>query len=249
MEGKHFSHPHKLSPHQAPECAKISCSGCDSPCWGPVMACWQCKFFLHEQCFKASSILDHPDHSSHPLVLLPYPTHPSARFLCSFCKKTGTGLSFSCPKCDFHLHVHCAYKPETPNIEDSDPSKNCQIKHRSHPAHPLTLLSPPPYEFTCDACGDSGGDSVFHCYLCNFDLHSQCAALPDIVRSGEHKHPLTLHSSVRYKNDGVVFLCDVCGCHVSKNLWIYLCGDCNYGAHVNCVGGELRRTWQRLSVD
>ncbi|CAH1416048.1 unnamed protein product [Lactuca virosa] len=105
---KHFSHAHNLVIHQAHEAEKMSCSGCNSLVMGTIYICWQCKFVLHEQCFRATRSLKHPSHPSHPLTLVPYPTYPSNSFYCNSCKHTGNGLSYSCSDCEFDLHVHCA---------------------------------------------------------------------------------------------------------------------------------------------
>ncbi|KAL4585795.1 hypothetical protein LXL04_010421 [Taraxacum kok-saghyz] len=106
---KHFSHTHNLMMHDMPEGAEVSCSGCNSSASNTVYVCWQCNFFLHEQCFHASRSRKHPSHPLHPLNLVPYPTYPSNSFYCNSCKIIGTGFSYSCSDCDFDLHVQCAY--------------------------------------------------------------------------------------------------------------------------------------------
>ncbi|XP_023738828.1 uncharacterized protein LOC111886817 [Lactuca sativa] len=106
---KHFSHSHNLIMHQLPEGVDVSCSGCNSSGDGTVYICWQCNFFLHEQCYRATRSLKHPSHPPHPLTLVPYPTYPSNSFYCNSCEIIGTGLSYSCAHCEFDLHVQCAY--------------------------------------------------------------------------------------------------------------------------------------------
>ncbi|PWA93357.1 zinc finger, PHD-type, C1-like protein [Artemisia annua] len=106
---KHFSHTHKLEMHEMPEGAEVSCSGCNSSANKTIYACWQCNFFLHEQCFLATRSKKHPSHPLHPLTLVPYPTYISNSFYCNNCKIIGTGFSYSCSDCDFDLHVQCAY--------------------------------------------------------------------------------------------------------------------------------------------
>ncbi|XP_076956774.1 uncharacterized protein LOC143632068 [Bidens hawaiensis] len=106
---KHFSHLHNLLFHQMPEGVEVSCSCCNSSGTGITYVCWQCNFFVHEQCFKAARSLKHPSHPPHPLTLVPYPTYPSNSFYCNSCQIIGTGFSYSCADCEFDLHVHCAY--------------------------------------------------------------------------------------------------------------------------------------------
>lgn len=106
---KHFSHTHNLVVHEMPEGVEVSCSGCNSSATKTVYVCWQCNFYLHEQCFHATRSRKHPSHPLHPLNLVPYPTYPSNSFYCNSCKIIGTGFSYTCSDCNFDLHVQCAY--------------------------------------------------------------------------------------------------------------------------------------------
>ncbi|KAI3743758.1 hypothetical protein L1987_56824 [Smallanthus sonchifolius] len=106
---KHFSHLHNLIMHQMPEGVEVSCSGCHSSATETVYVCWQCNFFLHEQCYRATRSLKHPSHPPHPLTLVPYPTYHSNSFYCDSCQIVGIGFSYSCAECEFDLHLQCAY--------------------------------------------------------------------------------------------------------------------------------------------
>ncbi|XP_076956775.1 uncharacterized protein LOC143632069 [Bidens hawaiensis] len=106
---KHFSHKHNLMMHEMPEGAEVSCSGCNSSATKTIYICWQCNYYLHEQCFHATRSRKHPSHPQHHLTLVPYPTYPSNSFYCNSCNIIGTGFSYSCSDCDFDLHVQCAY--------------------------------------------------------------------------------------------------------------------------------------------
>ncbi|CAI9764946.1 unnamed protein product [Fraxinus pennsylvanica] len=105
--------------------------------------------------------------------------------ICSGCELEITGGSaYTCtkPKCTFILHNACFELPR-------------QVRHKSHPKHPLSLHFSPPYsdrEFRCDACGNSGHGFTFHCKTCKFDLHVACASLPEIEHREDHEHPLSL---------------------------------------------------------
>ncbi|KAJ0836843.1 putative chromatin regulator PHD family [Helianthus annuus] len=125
---KHFSHLHNLIMHQMPEGVEVSCSGCHSSATATVYVCWQCNFFLHEQCYQATRSLKHPSHPPHPLTLVPYPTYHSNSFYCNSCHIGGTGFSYSCADCEFDLHVQCAY-----SISGATSLKN---------AHPFQELVP-----------------------------------------------------------------------------------------------------------
>ncbi|KAL0464372.1 UNVERIFIED_CONTAM: hypothetical protein Slati_0324800 [Sesamum latifolium] len=114
-----------------------------------------------------------------------------------------------------------------------------QIRHRSHPKHPLGLSFSPPYndgEFTCDACGRSGHAFTYHCGTCKFDLHVECAALPEVENRRDHEHPLVLLCGCPPEGGAAEFVCYVCcGC-IGKGCWMYCCLGCNCGAHLECAG-------------
>ncbi|KAK3004006.1 hypothetical protein RJ639_017893 [Escallonia herrerae] len=124
--------------------------------------------------------LNHFSHR-HPLRLSG--VQPEDQTICSGCELDLLGPAYICTKagCSFLLHESCMELPR-------------RVRHKSHPIHPLVLLSSPPYsdgEFTCDACGDSGHAFTFHCSTCKFDLHVECASLPETEDSDDHKHPRT----------------------------------------------------------
>ncbi|CAL5380603.1 unnamed protein product [Camellia sinensis] len=100
--------------------------------------------------------------------------------ICSGCELNLSGsAAYSCTKsnCSFTIHTSCFELPQ-------------QIRHRSHPKHPLILLSSPPYtdgEFTSDARGESGVAFTYHCSTCSFDLHVGCASLPESEDCDDHE--------------------------------------------------------------
>ncbi|KAL8495905.1 hypothetical protein ACS0TY_019865 [Phlomoides rotata] len=138
MEFKHFSHNHGLVSHQVPQGSQIQCSGCKSPGSGNVYACWQCSYFLHDECFRASRSLNHPSHPLHPLTLVPFPTYPSGSFFCNTCNHGGDGFSYCCSACEFDIHLHCALMPN-PNPNPNpyvSPSPLPSHNFNSHPQNP-----------------------------------------------------------------------------------------------------------------
>ncbi|KAK1373810.1 putative zinc finger, PHD-type, DC1, Zinc finger, RING/FYVE/PHD-type [Heracleum sosnowskyi] len=247
MEHKHFSHPHGLTFHQNKLKSEKVCSGCKFPCYQQAYVCWECNFFLHEECFQATRSIDHPSHPAHPLNLVPYPTYPSGRFVCDSCNQPGFGFSFGCSKCEYDLHLHCSkinVESSTSSIPNPSQSQPKQINHKSHPQHSLHFLSTSPYssgEFGCNACGEAGKASVFNCSVCQYDLHEKCAALPETMKRKDHEHQLILMYSVdQVLSTGTVFDCDVCFRNIRGNLWMYYCKECQFGTHVNCVMAKAR---------
>lgn len=141
--------------------------------------------------------------------------------------------------CNFILHESCVDLPR-------------QIRHTSHPKHPLTLHFLPPYgdgEFICDGCANFGHAFTYHCPTCKFDLHVECASLPEIEVREDHQHPLFLFFSVPNNNNNnnkkekvADLFCNVCRLPVGKNWWAYACSTCiNHGTHLECVGGNQEK--------
>ncbi|KZV23617.1 hypothetical protein F511_24026 [Dorcoceras hygrometricum] len=124
MEFKHFSHTHSLVFHQVQHGSQVQCSGCKTAGTGNVYACWQCSYFLHEHCYRATRSLRNSTHPVHPLTLMPYPTYPSNTFICNSCHIPGNGFSYGCAECDFDLHIHCANNSNStsqPGVATSNP--------------------------------------------------------------------------------------------------------------------------------
>ncbi|PIN25183.1 hypothetical protein CDL12_02081 [Handroanthus impetiginosus] len=95
--------------------------------------------------------------------------------------------------------------------------------------------------FTCDACGTSGHGFTYHCGACKFDLHVECASLPEIEKRKDHEHPLILLCGFDAdKVEGGGFSCYVCNDGIGKGCWSYCCLDCKCGTHLECVGKLIR---------
>ncbi|XP_049399758.1 uncharacterized protein LOC125863777 [Solanum stenotomum] len=407
-QGKqHFSHPHILKPIVNPT-ETLTCNACEQPnITSNFYGCNTCQYYLHQNCLNAPRFLDHSSHPSHHLTLLPTPTYSNRSYTCKACASAGNGFSFSCARCEFDVHMHCALLPQTvflsqhhhhdlvlifesPFYDDADdestvfvcdlcrdnvdlnnwfyycadcdfgthlecaisksvsqqerpkllgnkprenpvvirkteevPIKNekeinqeeeaeeeeensnemgrgkqtCQGKqhfshphilkpivnptetltcnaceqpnitsnfygcttcqyylhenclnaprflhHSSHPSHHLTLLPVPTYSnrsYTCKACGSAGNGCSFSCACCDFDIHMQCALLPQtVVLPQQHHHELELIFESPYDDDAdenTVFVCDVCHDNADLNNWLYYCADCDFGTHLKCA--------------
>ncbi|KAI3719164.1 hypothetical protein L6452_20058 [Arctium lappa] len=173
-------------------------------------------------------------HYSHPhgLVLVNL-KHGKKKTTCSCCQETLTAKGYSCVEetCNFHLHESCF------NLDK-------EIRHKSHPDHPLDLLSSSPYDnengtFTCNACFKDGTGFTYHCSICEHDLHVKCANLKETVKREDHEHMLKLSYKCPLKGEEYTFYCDVCNRVVPKDHWTYYCNVCAYGTHLDCVDGEV----------
>ncbi|KAF8403914.1 hypothetical protein HHK36_012020 [Tetracentron sinense] len=142
---------------------------------------------------------------------------------CNGCNEQCTELAYRCLPCNYTLHKSCAQIPRS-------------IKHPSHPDHPLTLLATPPYantSFSCDACGRQGSAFSFHCAICEFDIHANCASLPRKILHQAHPHELLLLYASPYGE--VTYTCDICGAIGSDHHWMYRCATCGFDAHLGCA--------------
>ncbi|KAL9373693.1 hypothetical protein Peur_033313 [Populus x canadensis] len=181
--------------------------------------------------------VEHFSHPDHPLILINQVLEYSCELvICSGCEGPIWGPCYSCTSCYFFLHEKCAELPR-------------EIKRRIHPRHPLHLLAKPPYlhllakspykaECCCNRCDKSCKSFVYHCSLCEFDLHIKCAFQPDFfyVDSQAHQfahkdHPLILNEEQEYHCEGV--MCSVCKEPMSGPS--YSCTSCNFFLHKKCA--------------
>lgn len=250
MENKHFSHIHNLGLHQMPQGNQISCSGCkfqDSG-WGTgsglFYVCWECKFFLHEQCFKASRYMQHPSHPTHPLTLAPYPTYPSNSFFCNSCNLVGTGLSYGCSLCEFDLHVHCAYMSKPHESFPNNPYQNHPIPNNMHqnsesvPSYPYPNYNPqhdhnnyhapnynPQHPYMPQTSTPHANENVPTYYAPNLNPESR-----EIKKHFSHVHPL--HMSKMRKNE--IKLCSGCEENILTSAYSCMESQCDFNLHISC---------------
>ncbi|KAF8094415.1 hypothetical protein N665_0364s0036 [Sinapis alba] len=163
------------------------------------------------------------------------PSDPSPT--CSGCESaiSESATAYICSTCDFNLHEQCG------NAERG-------INHPSHAGlHHLTLVPYTTYSagtFLCRACGCTGGKGFSYCCpLCDFDLHVQCAQLPQVLVHESHPlHSLLLgyNSSppaMSFTQFGYVnqLVCNLCNLGMDGRFWSYNCYACNYHVHASCA--------------
>ncbi|CDP07680.1 unnamed protein product [Coffea canephora] len=269
MEYKHFSHVHGLVYQQLPQGTEVHCSGCKFPGSGCLYSCWQCSYFLHEQCFQASRSLKHPSHPAHPLTLVPYPTYPSNSFYCNTCNLVGNGFSYCCSECDFDLHVHCAFKPNaTPLQATLSPAPNYHSypnvgygtqNFSPHPSSPVDQTAG--YSFhnanfpsSYPASSETGSyyESIQHNASSNPPLHNSPMPMPqpsEPVRISLLSNPSKVQEVKHFSHQHALQLNDikdtspkVCsGCEDNLTGSAYSCveSQCNFHLHKSCF--ELPR--------
>ncbi|KAK4372223.1 hypothetical protein RND71_007607 [Anisodus tanguticus] len=172
-------------------------------------------------------------HFSHPHILKLIVNPALAETLtCNACKQPNINTNkpnfYGCNSCQYFLHENCLNAPRF-------------LDHSSHPSHHLTLLPVPTYtscSYTCKACGSTGNGFSFSCACCDFDIHMQCALLPQTVVLPQHHHELELNFDSPFDDEAdesTVFVCDLCHDNVDLNYWLYYCADCDFGTHPECA--------------
>ncbi|PIN25184.1 hypothetical protein CDL12_02082 [Handroanthus impetiginosus] len=152
-------HKHNLTLYYSSPLAELSqeatfmCDVCKNPVhelawmyYCNVYVCWQCHYFLHEQCFRAARAFKHPSHPPHPLTLVPCPTYPSGSFICNSCNLIGNGFSYSCSECEFDIHVHCALGPNANSHVSPSPVPAPNFTAQNFNPHPQNHTYPPPIQ-------------------------------------------------------------------------------------------------------
>ncbi|KAK1274477.1 hypothetical protein QJS04_geneDACA009827 [Acorus gramineus] len=153
-----------------PDEPEIPCSGCESPVSGFAFRCARCdcEFVLHWECVLFPREVRHSAHSEHSLTLAYKPPYASGSFACDACGGTSSAFSLHCSRCDFDVHIRCAYLAPA-------------VVHQSHPHELVLTYSPPLYDdkelrYACDLCGMDIDQKywVYRCASCGFDAHMGC---------------------------------------------------------------------------
>ncbi|XP_022872655.1 uncharacterized protein LOC111391632 [Olea europaea var. sylvestris] len=196
---KHFSHPHGLEQSEVQKEEEMICSGCEQELSGLAYICKKrnCDFFLHESCFKLPPNIQHKFHSDHPLDLKSGPPEYSLYYPCDACGDSINAFVYQCQKCDFKIHVTCAFLPDT---------EIC----KSH-THPLNLLHSTPNSseddliYTCDVCDGtlSEGYWCYYCPDCDFGTHLECIKSSDLSKEEDDQEEEEEEESDEEESDQV----------------------------------------------
>lgn len=176
-------------------------------------------------------------HFSHRHPLLRFHLSGTESIKCHICAIIISGVAYGCDHCHYFLHEVCSNIPKT-------------IRHDFHPLHTLTLLPFPSIalcqgEFCCVACGYDSScthNSLFsfyyHCELCKFDLHLECASVKTTLMH-KVKYPLDLFISFPLKSEGAAVLCGVCDRVMNKrSAWVFYNHEFDYICHFECAAEE-----------
>ena len=120
-EVKDGRHVHRLRHRRAVYNGEYQCNVCRRERRGPVFHCEIDNWDLCPDCFinplagrvvlapSGAPVAPHRDYRHpHPLIWQPvYQNTPTGQFQCDGCGRTGKGMAWHCPSCNFDLHSEC----------------------------------------------------------------------------------------------------------------------------------------------
>ncbi|GFQ01286.1 probable nucleoredoxin 1 [Phtheirospermum japonicum] len=140
---------------------------------------------------KLGTIATHFSHS-HPLELVIYKQTLYLASSCAGCKQKPVGMIYSCTSCNYFLHKKCFEMPK-------------KLKILLHQKHTLTLHPKPAYpqgHYKCNACGERGKGFSYHCEMCGFDLHLNCArGISALLPPSQQQHRTNSRASQSHKKN------------------------------------------------
>ncbi|CAA7044826.1 unnamed protein product [Microthlaspi erraticum] len=220
----HDSHKHLLKRCRPGPDAIDYCLLCELPlspssiCYG----CVECYTFLHEHCLDLPLEIQHPGHPAHPLRRLDY--IQAIDKYCHVCHFSFSGVPFGCLECDLYLHLRCA------------DALLRGLVHKCH-EHMLFFTTDHRYSFkNCQICMETVGDDKSHycCIQCGVEFHIACLGLPQsVVKKSYHIHPLV--RKMFQPDDDSLEYCGVCEIVLHTTQVAYVCEECDYAAHTECI--------------
>ncbi|GFZ14253.1 crooked neck protein, putative [Actinidia rufa] len=159
----------------------------------------------------------------HPLQIRSVLSNSQSR--CFVCLQSVSGYNYRCSDCNFFIHIACLKLP-------------VQSLHPLHQNHPLSLLTNPPHtsshnspQILCNYCKIllcSG--FTYHCALCSYSLHLNCALKQNTSKLEIHNHPLTFFP---YPFGGFEsFRCNICA-DLGYGFCL-ACKACDFVIHLEC---------------
>ncbi|KAJ8533618.1 hypothetical protein K7X08_006942 [Anisodus acutangulus] len=181
------------------------------------------------------------DHFSHRHPMLRFHLRGTEDIRCNMCAILISGVAYGCDHCHYFLHEVCSNIPK-------------RIRHDFHPMHSLTLLPFPSFdlwhskvesEFRCVACGYDDSyphhslfSFYYHCDLCKFDLHLECASVSTTLIH-KVKYPLDLFTFFPLESEGAALFCGICNQVMNReSSWLFYNRGFDYICHFECAAEE-----------
>ncbi|XP_057476697.1 uncharacterized protein LOC130764454 [Actinidia eriantha] len=158
----------------------------------------------------------------HPLQLRSVLSNSQSR--CFVCLQSVSGYNYRCSDCNFFIHIACLKLP-------------VQSLHPLHQNHPLSLLTNPPHtsshnspQILCNYCKILCSGFTYHCALCSYSLHLNCALKQNTSKLEIHNHPLTFFPSPFGGFES--FRCNICA--ALGYGFCLACKVCDFVIHLEC---------------
>ncbi|XP_038904483.1 uncharacterized protein LOC120090853 [Benincasa hispida] len=244
---RHFAHPHPLTTLNQDQqrlilqrrkytkiivcvvCQLPITSGSDnSTTDSDILFCSHCDLHFHHHCANLPREIEDPKYHQHSLFL--FPRSFVNKTFCSSCSNERAEFFYTCPSCDFNLHVACLRS----------------FKHQ-HEFINLRKILP----FQCQACGKLEKGFPWFCSICHVFIHKKCAESASSLKTSEHRHSLTLTFSLNpeYVTN---YRCKICGKNIKKSCAAYVCYQCEskYITHLDCAKNrKIDNNLPREAVD
>ncbi|WRX12525.1 DC1 - like 10, partial [Theobroma cacao] len=182
-------HRHPMRFYEVVEKSKKNhyCEACRLVHSGPCYSCTtfstaHTEYYLHENSAKLPYEIQHPFHSSHPLILRTY-HYRRGLIICDECRDVCRSLFYSCDECDFKLDVKCATLT-THKTDVLQPKKMESVAELNHFNHPHKLVfgncSDPLWKESCTVCQLPIFGPAYYClnFRCIFKVHEFCLGMP-----------------------------------------------------------------------
>nr|XP_015894073.1 uncharacterized protein LOC107428117 [Ziziphus jujuba var. spinosa] len=178
--------------------------------------------------------MKHPFHPQHTLTLLERPLLPDDDGSQKKVPHCGACLGemknvfvLHCDQCRPSLYLHLACALREPTVKYDRHDHLLVLYDRTNTK--LVDASP------CAACNTDCDVSLYRCFGCDYNIHSQCLNLPRTVDFDDHVHPFTLVNSLNEDESGM-YHCDICEERREANHGLYVCQECpSFVSHFECV--------------
>ncbi|ESQ42869.1 hypothetical protein EUTSA_v10012961mg [Eutrema salsugineum] len=191
---------------------------------------------------KGESMLDYQEYDICKLPVVPLfwcnnEEPDSEDFSCGACEESkASGSYYACLDCENKFHKECVESP-------------LEIRHPSHPFHPLQLYNHSTGQDWCICCGAYLQNMTYHCSTCDlrmhpisslvchicgliknldptyicidcvFVIHKGCIDFPHVIRTSRHSHRISFTASLPHGE----LSCGVCRQPVDSRYGAYSC--------------------------
>ncbi|KAK6271489.1 hypothetical protein POUND7_008587 [Theobroma cacao] len=232
-------HRHPMRFYEVVEKSKKNhyCEACRLVHSGPCYSCTtsstaHTEYYLHEKSAKLPYEIQHPFHSSHPLILHTY-HYRRGLIICDECRDVCRSLFYSCDECDFKLDVKCAtlttHKTDVLQLKEME--RVAELNHFNHP-HELVFgnCSDPVWTESCRVCQLPMLGPAYFCLnsRCSFKVHEFCLGMPQKMQVPFHLKHMFFGKSDKSSQ------CYACRNQI--NIFLnYSCKQCDLDLHPLCA--------------